>query len=156
MEPVPPMAIHRRFLKEMARRAADLEEALTKAGSVQRSAILDAVGSGNVDFDVLKRSIRMLRLGALAGAESLEPTRAGPRGDDDTLKLLCKLFELNVEAFGENAPRITKAGGYQGQFFDFAAEVLQMFGIRKSNAALGRAIENAIKIVDQTRRRESP
>ncbi len=155
-EPEPPMAVHRSFLEEMARRAEALEESLTKAGSVERSAILDTVGTHNVDFENLRQSIQWLRRGAAAGAAKLKPTRAGPRGDEETLRLLCKLFDLNVKAFGQNAPRITKAEKYEGRFFDFAADVFQMFGIRKSNKALGKAIEKAIKRVDRTRNSQSP
>lgn len=150
------MAVHRSFLEKMARRAEALEESLTKAGSVERSAILDIVGTHNLDFKGLQRSLQRLRLGADAGAAKLKPTRAGPRGDEETLRLLCDLFDVNVKAFGQNAPRITNAEKYKGRFFDFAADVFQMFGIRKSNAALGRAIEKAIKIVDRTRNRQSP
>jgi len=143
--PEHPMADHKTFLKKMSRRAEALEEAIDKAGSVERSAILDVVGSQNLDLKVLRRNLQMLRLGANAGAANLKQTRAGPRGDEETLVLLCMLFELNVRAFGSNAPRITKAEKYSGRFFDFAAEVFQMFGIHKTDDALGRAIEKAIK-----------
>jgi hypothetical protein len=155
-EPMPPMADHRRFLKEMARRAAALEESLIKAGTVERSAILDAVGSQNMDFEGLRRSVQWLRRGAGTGATGLKKSRAGPRGDDETLRLVCKLFELNVKAWGQDAPRITNAGKYSGRFFDFAADVLQIFGITKSNDALGKVIEKAIKIVDRKQIRQSP
>ncbi len=143
-----PTTAHKDFLKEMARRAESLGEAIDKAGSVERSAIFDVVGSQNLDLKVLRRNLQMLRLGANAGAANLKRTRPGPRGNEETLALLVTLFDLNIKAFGQKAPRITKADGYEGPFFSFAADVFQMFGIHKSNAALGRAIENAIKIVD--------
>lgn len=154
--PDSPMADHRSFLEEMARRSEALEEALNKAGGVERSAIFNVVGSYDLDLEDLQRNLQMLRLGANAGAANLKPTRAGPRGDEKSLRLLCTLFDLNVRAFGPNARRITNADIYSGRFFDFAADVLQMFGIHKSNAALGKAIEKAIKIVDRTRNRQSP
>lgn len=152
------MAIHRDFLKKMARRAKALQESLIRVGGVgvERSAILDAIGTDNFDLDDLNRRVGVLFVGATIGAKQLKRTRSGRRGDQETLRLLCKLFELNVEVFGESAPRITKADDYQGRFFDFADDVLQLFGIQKSNAALGKAIEKAIKIVDRTKNRESP
>ena len=154
-----PAAIHRRFLTTMASRVEALEECLTKAGSTERNAIFDSVGSDNVDFNSLQRSLRMLRLGAKSGAKNLQPTRTGRRREENTLRLLCKLFELNVEAFGQDAPRISNnLNKYSGKFFDFAYDVLELFGIRigKSNAALGKQIEKAIKIVDKKSSRQSP
>ena len=151
-----PAAIHRRFLTTMASRVEALEECLTKAGSTERNAIFDSVGSDNVDFNSLQRSLRMLRLGAKSGAANLERTRAGPHSDEKIPRLLCKLFELNVRAFGHDAPRITKSNQYSGRFFDFADEVLQLFGISMTNDALGKQIEKAIKIVDEKSSHQSP
>ena len=122
---------------------------IDKAGSVERSAVLDVVGSQNLDLKALRRNLQMLRLGANAGAVNLKRTRPGPRGDEESLTLLVTLFDLNVRAFGPNAPRITKASKYEGRFFDFAKEVFQMFEIDKTDDALGRAIVNAIKIEDR-------
>jgi len=152
-----PAAIRRRFLRTMSRRAEALEECLAKAGSTERKAIFDSVGSHNVNFSSLQQNLRMLRLGAKAGAKNLQPTQPGPRKEENTLRLLCKLFELNVRAFGQDAPRISNnLNEYSGQFFDFANDVLELFGIRKSNAALGKQIEKAIKIVDKTLSHQSP
>ncbi len=151
-----PAAIHRKFLETMARRVKALEECLAKAGSTERRAIFDSVGSHNVNFSSLQQNLRMLRLGAKAGAKNLQPTPTGPRKEENTLRLLCKLFELNVKAFGQDAPRIAKSDHYSGQFFDFADDVLKMFGIPKSNAALGKQIEKAIIIVDKTLSHQSP
>jgi len=153
------MDVHKTFLKAMARRAEALEEAIDKAGSVERSAILDVVSSQNLellDLKLLRRNLQVLRLGANAGAVNLKRTRPGPRGDEESLTLLVTLFDLNVRAFGPNAPRITKASKYEGRFFDFAKEVFQMFEIDKTDDALGRAIENAIKIEGRKRNRQSP
>lgn len=155
--PDEPAAIHRKFLETMACRVKALEECLAKAGSTERRAIFDSVGSHNVNFSSLQQNLRMLRLGAKAGAKNLQPTRSGPRKEENTLRLLCKLFELNVRAFGQDAPRISNnLNEYSGQFFDFANDVLELFGIRKSNAALGKQIEKAIKIVDKTLSHQSP
>ena len=140
---------HRRFLQEIARHAKALEEALTKAGSVERSAILNVWGNRNLDFEALRQSVYQLWIGATVGVRSLKATRAGPRGDKATMRLICLLYKINVSAFGESAPRIARAEKYQGRFFDFTSDVFLLFGIDKSNFALGRSIEKAIKIVNK-------
>lgn len=144
----PPATVHKKFLVEMAKRAKALEDAIERAGIVERRAIFDSVARHNLDLQLLERQLKWLRRGATAGARTVPPSRSGARGDPTLLNLLCQLFRIYTTAFGANAQRITKTDKYSGPFFDFTFDVLREFGVQKSNQALGKAIEKAIAAVD--------
>jgi hypothetical protein len=141
--------LRKKFLRETARRAKQLEQAIEYVGSIERNAILEIVGSHNLDLNAVKRSVHFLWLGATAGARNIPPSQRGRHGDGPFIELLCKLFRVYLKAFGENAPRLSKTHRYSGRFFSFAEDVLKTFGVRKSNHAIGKAIEKAIAAVDR-------
>ena len=140
----PSGAVRRKFLRELADRAALLEDAITKAGNVERKLILDSIPSGRLDFDGLERGARELALAARVAEGNVPRSRRGARGNPETIELLCKLWRVYRAAFGDNAARLSRTGTrYGGRFFDFANDVLHLFGIRKSNDGLGKAIQKA-------------
>lgn len=169
-----PASEHRKFLNEIARRASALEEALTKAGSevIKAIAIADehqrAIGRDGLgrlvaptgifdpqkpklDLNALRKSVHELSRLATVAARSLPASSAGPRGSPDLINLLADLARIYRSAFGNDAPRITKADKYSGKFFDFVVDVLGLpaFGVTKSNSALGQAINKARALVDR-------
>jgi hypothetical protein len=147
--PGPQGSERRRFLQQMASRAGALEEGLDKIGSADRTLILET--SPQLALDSLRRSVHELGVAAQFAARRVPKSRAGRRGDPDTIELLCKLWRLYHKAFGANAPRITRSGEkYSGRFFEFANDVLRLFDIRKTNNALGKAIEKAQSVVDSS------
>jgi hypothetical protein len=154
--PNPPASVHKKYMVELAVRAKALEEAIERAGVIERRAIFDTIGAhNNLDLDELKRSVNWLWLGAVAGAKTISPSRVGRQGDPPLTQLLYMLLRVYVRAFGPDAPRLTKGGAavdgktYSGRFFDLADDVLGLpaFNVRKSNTALGKAIERVLRLV---------
>lgn len=149
--PDPPASVRRRYLAETAARAQALEEALTHAGAVERSALRAAVGSHNLDLEELGRSVHSLcRAAKIAGKQipRSKPGRRGHRADTNLLEMLYRVF---CNAFGQDAARVSKSDKYGGRFFEFADDVFRLFGAGKSNAALGKAIERMLKALDRVR-----
>ena len=144
-------ATHQDFLTEMGWRAYDLWDALNKAGPTERSAIHDALRRMDrpkgIGFDELARQVRTLALASDLAVGTKTNARPGRRTEAD-VKFLCGLHALNTSEFGVDAPRITKAGDYQGKFFDFANDLFLLLGVKKSNSSLGQAIVKAIKIAE--------
>lgn len=144
--PAPLGSVRKMFLQKMALRADGLVEAISKLGPAERNLILAI--SPQLDLDSLERTVHELERTSQIAARRILLSPAGRRGDQDTLNLLCKLWRLYQNAFGGNAPRITRSGdAYSGKFFDFADDVLRLIGIHKNNNGLGKAIEKAQKRV---------
>jgi len=143
--PAPRGAERRDFLFELARRAEQLEEAISKAGGVERGLIFDTFPPSRLDIDRLARDAHNLAIAAKVASRHVTPSRAGARGNVSVIELLCKLWRIYREALGPNAPRISREGTrYGGPFFDFAQDVLELFAARRmSNASLGKAIQKA-------------
>lgn len=142
--PPPAASVHRKFLQELALRANSLAEAVGKAGILERRLIFDAVLPQHLDLSVLERNSRRLAAAASVAARNVPPSVPGARGDPDTIELLCKLWRVYRSAFGSNARRLTRTGDrYSGRFFNFANDTLRLFGVRKSNQSLGKAIQKA-------------
>jgi len=140
----PAASVHRDFLRELALRARLLNEAVSKIGILERRLIHNAVLPPHLDLDLLERHSRHLAAAAQVAAKGVPPSARGARGDPYTIELLCKLWRLYQSAFGPNARRLTRTGDqFSGRFFDFANDTLRLFGIRKSNQSLGKAIQKA-------------
>lgn len=147
--PAVPGSVRRDFLIELARRAEDLAEAVTKAGSYERRLILDIETPDRLDLEAVEKYAQRLSAAAAVAARNVPRSAPGARGDPDTIDLLCKLWRVYLKAFGPNARRLTRSGDkYSGRFFYFADDVLRLFNICKSNMALGKAIEKAQTAVD--------
>ena len=141
----PSASVQRKFLREVTRRVASLGQALDRVPEFLRRSILEcAGGSERLDVSSLRQALHVLRSASFAATERVQPSHPGAWGNPELIDLLMKLHRIWQEAFGANAARIGKADRYRGKFFDFANDVLKVFGIQKSNQALGKAIELAI------------
>jgi hypothetical protein len=155
MGPEPPAKAHKEFLAELADRAQALEDALERAGAIERRAIQATIAAHELDLEKLRRSVRRLRLGAMIGTKTIARSPPGAHGDAPLAQLIFQLLRLYVGAFGPEAPRITKGAAasngqiYSGRFFDLVDDVLRLpsFDVQKSNLALGKAIERVIRLV---------
>ena len=142
-----PGAVRRQFLREVARRALALEESINKAGADERRALLDTFPPTRFNLDALATGAHDLWLAASIASRHVPKTKAGHPGDPATHSLLCKIWLIYREAHGAGAPKISRSDEYGGAFFRFAEDVLRVFGERKSNNALGKAIEKALAAV---------
>ena len=138
----------RRLLRAIAHLADDLAEAINRTGSTERKLILDAFLHYHLDLAALERDARRLARSSTVAAKLVTSSKRGQRGDPATDELLYCLWRTYIRAFGPDAPRLSRTDKYDGQFFRFADGVLKLFGIRKSNNALGKAIEKALRIAD--------
>ncbi len=148
--PAPTATERRKFLRELASRAALLEEALAKMGSVERGLIFDVVPPARLDLTAIEAGAHLLTLAATVAARHVKSSKRGARGDPETIGLLGALWRIYREAFGMKARRISRVGTeFRGKFHDFASDVLRLFGVRRmSNASLGKAIQKAQNAVD--------
>lgn len=142
--PDPTAQERRAFLHELAERAERLNDALSKAGTVERGLILDLYPPGTLKLDELRAGAHHLATAARVAERRVTPSRRGARGRVETVELLCKLWRTYRAAFGTDAPKLSRVGTvYGGAFFDFAGDTLRLFGVRMSNASLGKAIQKA-------------
>jgi hypothetical protein len=141
----PTAAARKEFLKELARRAESLADAVNKAGIVERRLIFDVIPPARLELDKIALDSHNLAQAAKVAVRRVRPSKKGARGDPDTIELLCRLWRIYRSAFGASARRVTRSGNqYSGRFFRFAEEVLRQFGVRrKSNMSLGKLIEKA-------------
>ena len=145
--PPPTGSVRREFLRELSQRAELLAEAIGKIGVADRAVMLKA--DLRLDLEALTRMLHHVSSASRAAMQKVPPSRPGARGRADTIELLCKLWRLYREAFGPGAARVTRVGTvYGGKFFDFADDTLRLFGVRMSNAALGKVIQKAQRAVD--------
>jgi hypothetical protein len=146
----PAASAQKRYLRELSARAAALEEALRTLPDTLHDELMD-VGGGpeRLNLAALRWQAYQLWVNAWAAAGRLTPSRAGAPGDPALLQLIVKLRRMYCAAFGPNAPRLSKSDRYGGKFFTFVESVLALFGVEKSNAALGRLIARALKDIDR-------
>lgn len=137
------------LLQELARRAGELADALRHAGDNEKKLIKEAFPSWRLDCDAILRNAWRLEVSSKAAAKQVTASRPGQQGDPVTIDLLGRLWRVFRKAFGANAPRISRSDKYAGAFFEFADDVLHAFGVGKSNNALGKAIEKALRAVDR-------
>lgn len=173
----PPMpgAERKRLLRELAKRAKSFAEAARCAGDYERKLILEALAPAfqrataavrdnvrsqetpipiNIPSDrqwlAVEVAFDRLEAAAIAAQSKVRQSRAGARGRQDEINLICGLWRAYRTAFGAAARRISWDGSrYSGKFLDFADDVLrQCCAINLPNQALGRAIMKAHKAVD--------
>ncbi len=153
MIPEPTANERREFLRELAQRADQLREAVAKLGSPELSAIYDRVPSERLALSEWGDPLMLLSLAARDAARDVVATKTGRRGDPARRELMCRICWIYREAFGDQGSRLVhdpEAGKFVGKLFDFANDVAGLFGVQfLSNAALGRAIQNAQAIVDR-------
>lgn len=145
-----PTATERRsFLLELAQRADLFREAVHKLGIPDRGLIFDCMLQP-VDLAALERESRSLAAAAKVAARHVSSSKRGAKGNPDTINLLCKLVRIYREAFGPDAPRISRFGTqYGGKLFDFAEDVCRLFGVRDGgNNSLGKMLQKALNAVD--------
>jgi hypothetical protein len=136
-------------LQAVARRAGGLADALRHAGANEQELINGAFPSWQLDCETLLRIALRLEVASKTAAEMVAASKPGQQGDPVTIALLSRLWRIFRKAFGAAAPRISRSDKYGGAFFEFADDVMRVFGVGKSNNALGKAIEKALRAVDR-------
>ena len=137
------------LLQEVARRAGELADALRHAGDNEKKLITESFPVWQVDCEIMLRNAMRLEASSNAAAKQVTASKPGQKGDPATIDLLGRLWRIFRKAFGADAPRISRSDNYGGAFFEFADDVLHDFGVAKSNTALGKAIEKALRAVDR-------
>jgi hypothetical protein len=139
----------RAFLTATDRHATKLSEILRQAPDDGLRALLDS--SGNADLRFLPNLHGLLREVAAAASTAQKSVRLGRgRQADEYLDgLVLRLHDVfHVGTEGQHRRSLcfrNPEGGYTGDFYSFARDVLPVFGVAKGDDAIGNRIVRILK-----------
>jgi hypothetical protein len=157
--PTTPAAQSRELLRAIQDRAAALAEAIASCGQ-RETTLLHEWTTRQLDLPKLQEHLHDLQLTARIAAGHVPSSKRGrPNGPAGWVAR--KLTTLWLEEFGERARRLSRRSKlnranpgsrrakdnvramYSGPLFDFVSDTFALFGIEKSDEAIGKAIEGA-------------
>jgi hypothetical protein len=164
-----PHSKHKDYLRELLKRAKDLEDALRSMNSELAWQLHQAwphLASKDDWRSRMQEDARNLARAANRAVENLPSTKGGRPMDEAFKRLLDTLIDTYEESTGKKAgyqceepyydylDELDNDEGsvddnekrrYLGPFIDFATQALELFGIKKTNVALGKALERRLR-----------
>ncbi len=151
------------FFKEMERRAAALAKCFDKLGWATDK-FLDAAKAHGLDIDPSSFKWKLHRVADAARTAAQNVPDKGPGRDPDIAlpDYIARLRKIYCEGTGKEDRRTyntyaeTDEEAYTGAFFNFVKACLSVVGITKSNAAVAKAIQQTLRLMDKSANPDAP